>query len=399
MIKKILNHPLPIALIGIAIIATIAWAVDWQDYGAFSGDIADTDDWLFRDISATPPANGTIKRLPWSQLKTQIGNGADFWTGTAQSYLSGEIVVNDEAGLYSALSDVNRFIEQNDADPEWGVNDTTAGHNKVYGNNAAAGGKTSWYNSANEDTTEQYFSAEAAGTELHIGPESDPDAIIISNNGVFNPDGNPQSEFYDTDAAGADLVDQLACAIRGNLTTTTEDAEYGDLYMECVINGAHTEIMRFDASAGEWTLSYPIDSSAAIEATSIDAGRLYENDVSAGQTETISSTICRKDFYVSDDFPITYTMPADVECVSGSSKEFCFMYRGADGGTDYIFIDPNASDQICLANSSCLTAGYRAYNSSDAKGDMICFRGRESATGSQYWIEYNSIGTWITAGS
>lgn len=39
---------------------------------------------------------------------------ADYWVGTANSDLTNEIVVNDEASLYSALSDVTEFLETND---------------------------------------------------------------------------------------------------------------------------------------------------------------------------------------------------------------------------------------------------------------------------------------------
>ena len=181
-----LSHPLILGAVAVLIVAAIAWAAAWQDYGAFSGDIADTDDWLIRDISATPPANGTIKRLSWSDLKTQIANGADFWTGTAQGYLSNEIVVNDEAGLYSALSDVDRFLEQNDSDPEFGVNDTTNATPFIFGDSGTDGGDVRFYNAANEDTNEEYWTTAANGDQFDLGPTSDPDLFYGERDGTWN---------------------------------------------------------------------------------------------------------------------------------------------------------------------------------------------------------------------
>jgi hypothetical protein len=62
-----------ILIIAIVLTAGFALGTIWSDYGDFSGDLADTDTFLFRDISDTSlDADGTQKELPFSELKSNL---------------------------------------------------------------------------------------------------------------------------------------------------------------------------------------------------------------------------------------------------------------------------------------------------------------------------------------
>jgi hypothetical protein len=55
-------------------------AKEWQDYTDFSGTIADTDTFMFRDLSDTTDdaVYGTLVEIPYSQLKDNMDNFDDF---------------------------------------------------------------------------------------------------------------------------------------------------------------------------------------------------------------------------------------------------------------------------------------------------------------------------------
>jgi len=220
MIRKfITNNPLMAAIIGLIIFATIVWATEWQDYSALSGEPASGDDLLIRDVSDTPPADGVLKRLPWSDLETYIANGANYWTGSSQAYLPSEIVVNNESTLYNALSDVDDFIQMGELNPEFGVNDTTQGHLELFGNNSSSGGKITWYSGTTYQSEENYWTCQAIGEELQCGPESDNDLFIFGNgsggpsfemgasaNPIITMDDTADSDFvFDLDGSNLDF--------------------------------------------------------------------------------------------------------------------------------------------------------------------------------------------------
>ena len=76
-----------------------------------------------------------------------------------------------------------------------GTDDTTAGAFTIYGDNADAGGKLFFYNSANEDATEEHWVMEAQGTNFWFGSASDPDQFIFSNEGDFTITGKISAGF------------------------------------------------------------------------------------------------------------------------------------------------------------------------------------------------------------
>lgn len=397
IMKKILNHPLVIALIGLVILATIAWATAWQDYGAFTGDLADTDDWLIRDISDTPPADGTIKRLPWSGFKTQIGNDADHWVGSAQVYLENGIVVNDADSLYNALDGVDRFLEQADPDPEAGVDEVTAGVQKIFGDNDVAGGSTEWYNPAGDKTNEEYWRCRAAGDELECGPGKELDLFRFNRSGAINPvvDGsyaNIGFEAADTtcddDIAGRVLVTPIV----GNLGDTT--------YTISVCIGGTTnmkDIATFDGANEEWVFDYPIT------APSIDASIGHSHWVNTENggghksidLDTLYPTYCNLTLAVYDSGAgandnLTINLWDDSVCggVSGNPKELTVILQ--DPQALVITIVPDASDIFCIGTNLCGSAGDSTANTTTpANGDKMVLRSIGA-----YWMEISSFGDW-----
>ena len=68
--KKIL-----ISIFILLFLSGVVSAGSWEDYTLLSsGNVADGDDFLIRDISDTPPAAGLIKRYSWASMKTDLGS-------------------------------------------------------------------------------------------------------------------------------------------------------------------------------------------------------------------------------------------------------------------------------------------------------------------------------------
>jgi len=65
-------------LVGLLLGGGVVLAAKWSDFEELtSGNIADGDDFLIRDVSDTPPATGNQKRYSWASFKTDLGS-ADF---------------------------------------------------------------------------------------------------------------------------------------------------------------------------------------------------------------------------------------------------------------------------------------------------------------------------------
>jgi len=392
--KKFITHnPLLMSIIGLAVLATIVWATEWQDYSALSGEPASGDDLLIRDVSATPPADGTLKRLPWSDLKTYVANGANYWTGSQQTYLTSEIVVNDEASLYSALDGVDRFLEQNDPDPEFGVNDTTKGYLYLYGDNDVSGALQRWYNSAGEDTDEQYWQVEANGADYNLGPTSDPDMFKFGNNGSLNPSDSPTyTGWHDIDDEGVwsiGAVDADVNTATGDTTSRWKTLQGNSLVDYLIANGTDEELQT----------SKVIDSSAGIEATYFDGGTPVEaNSDDPYDLQTNYPNVCSYVF-VSGNVAATknWTLPdsgiCDTSPSDGSMKNFIFINNDSDHD---LVLDPGDSGtnyfQVFGSQTEDCDPGEDLYI--DYKGAVQVF-GRTA----DVWYIYPLSGTDVLCGS
>ncbi len=237
---------------------------------------------------------------------------------------------------------------------------------------------------------------DGGANQINIGSNTGVDTVDMNvdlevNSVTTDATANPGVVLQDSDAPG---TDKDVGWFTSEYTSGADGSENSDVCIGAIQDGTEdTAQWCFDESDDQW------ETGKAIKAVSIDAGYLYENVDAAGQTETISSTDCEKMFYIFDDDIITFSLPASPICGDGAGKEFCFIYRSTSGGADYIYLDPATGDDICLSGDVCLTAGYRVYNSSDARGDMICLRGRRSTDTYDYWYEFISVGTWTSAGS
>jgi hypothetical protein len=213
--------------------------------------------------------------------------------------------------------------------------------------------------------------------------------VLISSDGVFNPTGSPGFPLYDNDAVGADLADELTCYVKGNLTTTTEDAEVGDFFIECVIAGTHTEVMRFDASAGEWIFNYPITASG------IDAGKPYANQ---GTGTLDLEGINSGNYYQTGVGVSLFQLPDDVVSATGVGKEFCFQARNITTAGELRVEPGDANDAFIQGATTYTVANYITNITAAALGDKICVKGRVAAA-NEFWIIWFSTGTWTQEGA
>lgn len=388
--KKFLNNPLTIALIGIVLLFTIAWATEWQDYNIFSdGTIADSDDFLVRNLSVGG-ANGTLERLAWSSLKQQVGNGATYWMASASAYHSNEVVVNNESSLYNALSDVDRFLEQNDSDPNFGVDETTQGIVDVYGGSSSNGGVVRWHNPSGDTGSEEYFQCKPNGTQFECGPESDPDLYIFGNDGVINKQSSASTYGYiatDTtctsDVAGKVTVTPIV----GNLGYTTYAVQVCN-------NGSLDTIASYNSATEVWTFSDKIISSAGIEATYLDGGVQYINTTGSIDLQTSYSTTCKIDVYLSGSTSDLITLPDDTECTSGSGKIICTYNRV----NNMIYVAPGEAGDRILGAASSVDAGHKV--GTDGASEYACFEGR-SYLGNEYWtiVRTDDKSNWTDEGA
>ncbi len=225
---------------------------------------------------------------------------------------------------------------------------------------------------------------------LHtLGQDLDVNTYDLNNVGSIDSEGNtdPQLPFRDSDAAGADDADEVSCTLYSNLTTTTEDAEYGDFWIECVINGTHTEVIRFDASDNAWETDRKIDSSAGIEAMYIDAG--IKSTAQTGDYDLSSSTVCYEEVYATGSGAVqTITAPDSGLCDTDVGSTLRAMDRN---NTYALQIKPNATDYIILPNGTTCTQGQGiTNNSAKAAGDFVVLRGRTDGT----WVVWENQGTW-----
>ena len=73
MKNKTLRNILIGVLAGLLFGGGIVFGAKWSDYDELtSGNITDDDDFLMRDLSATPPATGMQKRIKWGSMKDDL---------------------------------------------------------------------------------------------------------------------------------------------------------------------------------------------------------------------------------------------------------------------------------------------------------------------------------------
>ena len=333
MKKFIYNNPLLISILGLTILATIAWATEWQDYGTYSAEPATGDTLLLNDISNSPP--GTLTQLSWTNLQTYLANGAGYWVSSSQAYLPSEIVVNNEATLYNALSDVDDFVQMNETNPEFGVNDTTQGHLELFGNNSTGGGKSTWYSGTTGQSDEDYWSCQAVGAEFQCGPASDIDMFIFDNNAVINPSDSPNfTGHHDTDDENVNYF---------GMESGTKAATEADTILQGFTGNALTTFLQHDGGDDE------VLSSKAFRISNAVDGGMEQLELSADYNiESLEPNVCRKRYVMTtaSNANVEFELPSSNTCATGVTKELHF-HNGEKDNYDLI-IDPNGTDQIIL---------------------------------------------------
>ncbi|KKN42601.1 hypothetical protein LCGC14_0711510 [marine sediment metagenome] len=103
-----------------------------------------------------------------------------------------------------------------------GVDDTTQGLHRLYGDNGANGGASYWYNGVTDHGVVQYWKLQPTGigaaNELYLGPDTDPNAFVFSDDGDFTIAGDLTASGGNV-FAGADDVTRGSLFAYGNNST------------------------------------------------------------------------------------------------------------------------------------------------------------------------------------
>ena len=183
---------------------------------------------------------------------------------------------------------------------------------------------------------------DSAGVTI-FAVDSDGDVTI---SGLVNPSDDPTIKgYHDTDT---EYVWSLG-AVDADVNTATGDTTVrwkvrvgdSDTLVDFLIANGTDEELQTDKV---------IDSSAAIEAISIDAGTVHER-YSANATEDLDNdddAICRKIYVMTNaaDKHIEFDLHADPYCATGSSRELLFI--NVEEGNFDLILDPNGTDVISL---------------------------------------------------
>jgi hypothetical protein len=149
--------------------------------------------------------------------------------------------LTNEAGLYSALSDVSDFVQMYERYVWVGTNDTTNGILRITGNDSTSGGSLLIYNSADEDAVNEYWDLGPNGTDFFLGTDDDNDRFIFSA------------------AGGLNLVSVTASGTvtAGALVVESNTIDLGDVTEDYVLT--------FNASTNTWAGEAPTGGGASVE--------------------------------------------------------------------------------------------------------------------------------------
>jgi hypothetical protein len=261
----------------------------------------------------------TLSAAQWAAL----GGAPDTLTGTELGYVDGvtssiqtqlgtkEGTLTNEAGLYSALSDVAKFYEPADNNPTWGASDSDDATVIIYGDGAGNGGKIDLYNSDSEDGTDEFWRIEANGESINIGPENALTAFVLNRDGSINKSTAPKITFDDTDGADG-YIDLNATDANDAVMTLGVDDGVADDNPYIELDGVREKVEFKKPIDGGITIAFP--------STTIDMDTTYPGLCSGEFIQASASAA-----------PFTITLPADGRCngVASNGKEFYFTMKDA----------------------------------------------------------------------
>ena len=169
------------------------------------------------DIQATYDEAGD-NRLEWddgTNLLQWLTDAGTTGTGgvTGITWGIGDWLLAEGTGDFDfgPTADRDAFNFQDDGDLDIygyfrsGIEDTKAGRFSLYGDNAAAGGSWIAQNSADEDTTYEFYIFEVNGLEARFGPDTDADAFTFDGDGDLHLTAGNLEVTGDLDVNGNDI--------------------------------------------------------------------------------------------------------------------------------------------------------------------------------------------------
>lgn len=310
-------------------------------------------------ISATFTA-GT--NLSWSgtTLNASLPSGtgaptdADYWVGTANASLSAEIVVNDEASLYGALSDVTDFLQASDNVESMA---TAGGSGTAPVSDGASGLAMIDVWTEAENTAAAYISADSTDT---------------LTNKTFDADGTGNS------LSNVDLDDMVA----GDIVTESEGISSNDndttLPTSAAVK-AYADSVGGGSGGMNWSNIITTDTTAS-------SGNGYFLGAEGNLTLTLPAAPAAGNAVGYNDFTeqagtYTYTLAANGNNIEGSSEDLIIDTAGASGKLVYTnatwgwqvhsYVTATANVEAFYVDDGA--GGYEAFNVSDGEGGYETF--------------------------
>lgn len=251
-----------------------------------------------------------------------------------------------------------------------------------------------YYDASNNNTTNP------ENSPLVIVPDdnsSGTGAWILVSSISMGPASIPQLPFSDSDAAGAADADKVSCTFYSNLTTVTEDAEYGDFWVECVINGTHTEVLRFDASEEDLRIIKPLSAPQ----------KIIDLDTSGGEV-TITATVPDWNGVMFNVTDVTHdVIIPGCNATDCPNKYDCQITLCQGPASDILsIVSEEGNDKFQTRAGTNLTAGYELDSPGGANKTMCAtlYCAPDAADG--VWQVINETGgtnsispTWVTGGA
>jgi hypothetical protein len=180
---------------------------------------------------------------------------------------------------------------------------------------------------------------------------------------------DPAFALYDSDADGAERTDEFAGAFLANFDVTTEDAEDSTVSITFMLAGTETTGLTIGGTT-------PVVSSGAVPLVGAVGITTDSDGHSVATNEAYGYLI------VETGNQQTVTLPSAV-----LGMNICVLADGADGSAE-VYVDCDAGDHFEY-NGTSMANGEYIYNSSDEKGDYMCFAAIDTST----WVLVGYRGT------
>lgn len=181
----------------------------------------------------------------------------------------------------------------------------------------------------------------------------------------------PEFKLNDTDGAGTALGDKHAGSLKGNFTTTTEDAEVSDVYLSAypaAVAGTETNVGFFDGSANLWIWYGALTPSAA-DTYALGSATAEWSDLFLGDGAVIYGQVDSSNTLTSAATGWTAALlftgtagfatgadPADAGAIRLSNAEYVYAEADpADTDISVIGVDSSEVVQIAASGSSGVT--------------------------------------------